>query len=213
MLLQGQSQKFANALLGMDRVGAKRVLAEACRTSSAMDAVEATVVPALAWIGDGWETGDIALSQVYMTGRICEDLVDELLPPASPDRKHQPNMAIVVLEDQHVLGKRIVYALMRASGFEVADYGTMLAEALADRADADQIEALFISTLMLPAAHKVGDVVARLQRRGTGTKVFVGGAPFYFGEDLWQAVGADAMGRSASDAIKLAQDLSVGGGV
>jgi len=33
----------------------------------------------------------------------------------------------------------------------------------------------------------------------------VGGAPFIFDPNLWQEVGADAMGRNAADAIKLLQ--------
>jgi methanogenic corrinoid protein MtbC1 len=67
----------------------------------------------------------VALSQVYMAGRFCEALVERVLPPSDPDRKHQPRSAIVALNDHHLLGKRIVYAQMRASGFELFDYGRM----------------------------------------------------------------------------------------
>ena len=45
--------------------------------------MEKLVVPALERIGAGWEQGRVALSQVYMSGRICEELVDTLLIGAS----------------------------------------------------------------------------------------------------------------------------------
>jgi methanogenic corrinoid protein MtbC1 len=35
----------------------------------------------------------------------------------------------------------------------------------------------------------------------------VGGAPFLFDDQLWQEVGADAMGKSASDAVAIVERL------
>jgi len=64
--------------------------------SSPLQFVEQVVVPALEQIGDGWESGDVALSQIYMSGRICEKLVDTILPPKDPQRKYQPKMAITI---------------------------------------------------------------------------------------------------------------------
>ena len=67
------------------------------------------LVPVLEEIGTGWENGTYALSQVYMSGRICEELVDLILPPTDVMRRTQPKIAIATLEDYHMLGKRIVY--------------------------------------------------------------------------------------------------------
>lgn len=49
------------------------------------------MVPALDRIGTGWENGTIALSQVYMSGRICEEVVDDLLPTGAPKGKQEEN--------------------------------------------------------------------------------------------------------------------------
>ena len=147
----------------------------------------------------------MALSQVYMSGRICEELVEQVLPPSDPDRKHQPRSAIVVLCDYHMLGKRIVYSQMRASGFELFDYGRMDVDELVERALADQIRVLLISVLMLPSALKVKQVCARLKAAGAPIRIAVGGAPFLFDDRLWQEVGADAMGHNAADAVSLVE--------
>lgn len=197
---------FRNALESLDRVGAHQLFQDALKTLSPSEAVEQLIIPALAQIGDAWEKGDVALSQVYLCGRFCEEMVDRVLPPSDPDRKQQPRSAIVVLSDHHMLGQRIVYSTMRASGFEIFNYGRMDVQALVARAVQDKLQVLLISVLLLPSALKVAEVCQQLKALGSGIKVVVGGAPFLFDSELWREVGADAMGRNASDAVAIVSD-------
>ena len=196
---------FREALETLDRIEAESVVNQARAEMTPIQVVDQVVVPALEQIGRAWETGDVALSQVYMSGRICEELVEQVLPPSDPDRKHQPRSAIVVLCDYHMLGKRIVYSQMRASGFELFDYGRMDVDELVERALADEIRVLLISVLMLPSALKVKQVCARLKAAGAPIRIAVGGAPFLFDDRLWQEVGADAMGHNAAEAVSLVE--------
>jgi methanogenic corrinoid protein MtbC1 len=196
---------FRAALESLDRIRADQVFRQALVDLTPIEAVERVVVPALVGIGDAWQEGTVALSQVYMSGRFCEELVERVLPPSDPERKHQPRSAIVVLSDYHLLGHRIVYSVMRASGFELFDYGRMDVDQLVERVLADRLRVLLISVLMLPSALKVREVTDRLKASGAGIKVAVGGAPFLFDDQLWREVGADAMGRSAADAVAIVQ--------
>ncbi|MFP4382167.1 MAG: B12-binding domain-containing protein [Candidatus Sumerlaeia bacterium] len=197
---------FREALLSMNRVEAQNILAKQVKTSSKFEAIERLICPALEDIGQAWQDGRIALSQVYMSGRICERLVDEILPPQSPDRKEQARLGIAVIEDQHLLGKRIVYAGLRASGYEVHDYGGGIGAAeLAARAQADKIEILMVSALMMNAALKICDLINELEKAPRKPLVLVGGAPFILDPILWKEVGADAMGYNAADAIRYVQ--------
>ena len=196
---------FKKALLALDRVEADLLFTRAQGTLSPISAVEQVVVPALVQVGADWESGLVALSQVYMSGRFCEDLVEKVLPPSDPDRKHQPRSAIVVLNDYHLLGKRIVYSVMRASGFELFDYGRMDVDELVARAIEDKIRVLLISVLILPSALKVKAVCARLKAARPDIRIVVGGAPFQFDRELWQELGADAMGASAADAVTIVE--------
>ncbi len=196
---------FRLSLETLDRVQADKLFQQALTQYSPIQAVEKLVVPALEQIGVAWEEGSVALSQVYMSGRFCEELVERVLPPSDPDRKHQPRSAIVVLSDYHMLGKRIVYSVMRASGFELFDYGRMDVDELVQRVLDDRLRVLLISVLMLPSALKVKEVCARLRVAAPGIRIAVGGAPFLFDAQLWQEVGADAMGHSAADAVSLVQ--------
>jgi len=198
---------FRDALESLDRAQAEDLFQRVLQQYSPLEAVEKVVLPALEQIGTAWHEGSVALSQVYMSGRFCEALVDSVLPPSDPDRKHQPRSAIVVLSDYHDLGKRIVYSVMRASGFEVFDYGRMDVNELVERAIADHLRVLLISVLILPSALKVREVCTQLKARGADVKVVVGGAPFIFDDQLWREVGADAMGQSASDAVAIVERL------
>jgi len=197
-------QNFELALLAIDQVKAKGIIAELAPSYTPLQLLEGLVAPALNHIGAAWEQGHIALSQVYMSGRICEDLVNELLPQSVSPQKNKPKMAIAVLEDYHLLGKRIVYAHLRSCGFELIDLGHGIsAEALADLVIKDKIEILLISTLMLRAALKVKQVKEKLEAAGSKTKIIVGGAPFLLDPQLWQNVRADAMGRDAAEAASI----------
>jgi methanogenic corrinoid protein MtbC1 len=204
------SEQFEQALLSIDRRAAKRLVMESVGQVTPMELVDHVIVAALKRIGEGWERGDFALSQVYMSGRICEELVDELLPPGNSQRKDQPAMAIAVLDDYHLLGKRIVYSVLRAGGFDLKDYGRVTVDEVIRKVQADQIRVLLISTLMLHSALRVQDVVAGLKAAHLDVKIVVGGAPFIFDTQLWREVKADAMGHSASDVTAIIRAIMGG---
>jgi len=198
---------FMQALLSLDRLAVRQILDDHTHQTTPIKFVEEVVVVALERIGTEWMEGTIALSQVYMSGRICEELIDEILPPGDPDRKNQPKMAICVLSDHHKLGKIIVCSLLRASGFELSDYDTIEVDDLIDRVEKGKIKILLISVLMLPSALKIKKIKEKLADKDLDIKIIVGGAPFRFDSQLWQEVGADAMCNSASDAVRVINDI------
>jgi len=202
--------RFTQALLDVDRFSARQILLEPGDSRTPVQRIDDIVVPCLEEIGARWEQGDASLSQVYMAGRICEELVDEILPPAAPDRKTRPAVAVAALNDYHLMGKRIVSATLRASGYEILDYGRMEPGPMADRAIRDQVKVLCVSTLMLHSALRVSDLRAALPTGSHGIRIVVGGAPFRFDDTLWKRVGADAMGYAASDAIAILESM-IGG--
>lgn len=137
----------------------------------------------------------------YMSGKICEQLIDELLPQSSNLRKDQPKMAIAVLNDYHFLGKRIIYSHIRSAGFNLIDYGRKTVNELVACIYNDNIEVALISTLMYPSALNIRQVREKLNLVAPNVKIIVGGAPFNMDEQLWNAVGADAMGHDGGETI------------
>lgn len=194
---------FHDALVALDRPRMESLFLQWVDRAGAMQAVDGLMAPALVRLGEEWSAGRTALSQIYMGSRICEDIVERMLPVQSTESESHVRPAIVVLSDYHTLGKRIVLSFMRASGVNVLDYGRMDVNPLVERVVADEVEILLISVLMLPSALKVKDVRSALDARGRRVRIAVGGAPFQFDEALWREVGADAMGRNAADAMAI----------
>ncbi len=198
-----QIEQFQDALLSSNPEKAEALLKEGISNLSILECIETVVMPALDNIGTGWEAGEHALSQVYMSGRICEDLLDKHLPSEDELRSNKPRMALALLNDYHSLGKKIIYSALRAAGYNLLDYGRLEAEELVHKAEEDQLELVLISVLMYSSALKVADVVKGLKKCCPAILIAVGGAPFRLDQSLWQDVGADYVGTNSADAFKI----------
>ena len=197
------SRRLEEALLAVDAVTARALVESARGEATPWQVLEQVITPALVRIGTRWEEGRAALSQVYMSGRICEDLMLVLIPPSAAPRGGPPRIAVAVLDDYHFLGKNMVCSALRVGGYDFLDYGHVGVEDLVLRVCTDGIEALLISTLMLPSALHIKEVRAQLRARGRAVKIVVGGAPFGFDPALWREVGADAMGHNALEVLEI----------
>lgn len=201
--------KFKSELLSLNRVALRDIFKEAVLSYGSVQCIDRLITPTLEEIGKDWENGKVALSQIYMSSRICEELVDTILTKDNKGGYQNQKIAIAVLNDHHILGKKIVYSILRTLGYEVRDYGGGTSiDMLVERVKVDDIKILLISVLMLPSALLVKDLKSRLVDYGYNTKLIVGGAPFRFDKELWKEVGADAMGYNASDAIKIVKEMT-----
>lgn len=209
--LVGLAERFEAALLAVDGLGAEQLLLDSGLVENPVELIEHIVVPVLGSMGAGWEAGTIALSQVYMGSRICQNIL-AAIPGANEGRRHnQPRIAVAVLEDVHTLGKSILLSQLRASGYTVEDFGAhqSVAELVALAQD-HETEVLMVSVLMLRAALHVADLRAGLDAVGLETSLVAGGAPFRFDRDLWREVGADYGGRTAADALSILARIELG---
>jgi methanogenic corrinoid protein MtbC1 len=199
--------EFIALLLSADRLAVQGLFANIPDLEQVMAIIEGLIVPALEKIGQRWESGELSLSQIYVSGRICEDIVDSLLPDNDPQRINQPTLAITVLDDFHLLGKRMVAATLRASGYNLIDYGRMQIDEIVDSVKRDRPDILLISVLMLPSALRIKELRQQLEALDQPIKLVVGGAPFRFDPQLWQEVGADAYGNNASDVVAVIRNV------
>lgn len=201
-------QEFEEVLLQINRVKAGEIFEKIYKNEDDFQEFETLIIQTLEKIGTDWENGEISLSQEYMAGIICEELTDKYLPLADIKRKDAPRMAIGVLKDHHSLGKRMVYAVLRAGGYELLDFGQGLSvEEMLKKTMDNQIEILLVSSLMYSSALKVKDLREKLDEAGLKTKIIVGGAPFRLDSELWKTVNADACGKDASKAIGIIEEM------
>lgn len=201
--------RLHNALLSINRLTATRLLTVETASWAPLERIEKLVAPVLKRIGDEWERGEISLAQVYMSGRICEDVVDIILPEGSAAQKKYPRIAVVTLIDHHALGKRIVSSILHSVGYAPVDLGLGVSvDTVVERVKQEDVRILLVSTLMLPSALHVKDLKERLNEEGLNVRLIVGGAPFLFDPALWKEVGADGMARTASEAVSLIESIT-----
>jgi methanogenic corrinoid protein MtbC1 len=91
---------------------------------------------------------------------------------------------------------------LRASGIELQDFGTLDIDSLITRVIEKDIQLLLVSVLMFSSANHIEELCKRLKHEHPTTRVLVGGAPFRFDTQLWQKVGADAVGTNTEEAIR-----------
>jgi len=201
------SYAFEDALLSVNPSAAKNILVKARQQHDFSDLAEYVISDAFERIGKAWDDGELALSQVYVSGQIAEKVVNEISQPSDIHQNYQNKIAIALLDDYHMLGKRMVHMILQASGFLVMDFGRVDVDELVKRVKDEKINILLISTLMLRSALQIKDACRQLKEAGLDVKVIVGGAPFRFDHELWREVGADAMGLNAAQAIHLITDM------
>jgi len=196
----------------MDHDRARGIFMRGVESDGPIPSLESLVSPALERIGSLWESGRLALSQVYLAGRMCEELALAVLPAGSHERIRDPSMALAVFEDYHTLGKRMVHAVLRAEGYAVADWGQVDRAMALERLRSERVEILLLSCLMLSSALRIAQLREAIESEGLAIKLVVGGAPFRLDPDLWREVGADAMGSSASQVTAIVRGLAVRAG-
>ena len=203
-----KSKDFKDALMRVDRLKAEKIFKSTFEDEENFKYLEEIVINSLNIIGEDWDKGHASLAQVYMSGIICENLMDEYLPKMNIDRKISPKLAISILQDYHTLGKKIVSSIVKSGGYELIDFGPGLSpNDIVNKVEEEKIDIILISTLMLPSAMKVREVRQLMQEKNLKTKIVVGGAPFRLDKNLWKMVGADASANTASDVLKIIEGL------
>ncbi len=176
--LSAGQQALADALLTMDRVRVKSLIeAELEGGDELVTLTDQTLVPVLEAIGNGWEAGEPALSQMYMAGRIVEERLPQKFT-ISPPEASSARIAITVLEDYHMLGKNMVVSLLRAAGHSVQDWGRTSVEEAVERARTEETELLLISRANGARCFAGSAIVGRLGRRRAFHPHLCGGSLF-----------------------------------
>jgi len=202
------SKELEEALLSLDRIETESILTNLTSQKDFTLVLEQNIVPIMESIGEKWERGEVALSQVFMGGKILEDIVDKMMPKTNTKRVDDPNIALILYKDHHLLGKRIVSSLLRARGYEFKDYGQQFdIGQLIDKLKEDNIEILLISVLMLNSALDIKKLILQMREEKLAIKVVVGGAPFRFDIELGDEIGADYYATQASQVLEIIEKI------
>lgn len=142
---------------------------------------------------------DANLAQHFLASQIASEVVDEMLPLFQQPPEKVGTMVIGTSRgDFHGLGKRIVSGCLKLRMIEIIDLGlNVTPERFVDAALEHGAQVIGISSMMVHTARGSEGCLAvrrilRERNLEQQLKIIVGGAPYRFDAELYQAVEADA---------------------
>ncbi|MDP2660251.1 MAG: cobalamin-dependent protein [Dehalococcoidia bacterium] len=158
----------------------------------------------MAQVGERYEAGEYFLSDLVMSAEVFRNAVSLIEPYLEGGITDQAMGKVVIGTSQgdiHDIGKNIVGAMLRCSGFEVHDLGVDVApQSFVDKVKETGAAVVGISVLLTTSFATLKESVDAL-RAGCDVKVLIGGGPV--SQMVCSHVGADGWGKDAMEAVGL----------
>ena len=173
------------------------------------DIIEKGMSPGMKEVGEKFARYEIYLPEMMMAAEAWEGAMKVLEPKLLETGAESKKVGRVVLGtvkgDVHSVGKNIVGAMLKMSGFEVFDLGVdVAASAFVTKAEEVEANIIAASALMSTTIPQQKSIIEHLEARGVRDKycVLVGGGST--SQEWADNIGADGYGRTAGDAAALA---------
>jgi corrinoid protein of di/trimethylamine methyltransferase len=192
-------------------VGAAQRLVDAGTDPKAI--LEQGMAVAMFDLGEMWKRGEVFLPEVVASAEVfkrCNGIVEPaLLAQKDPDAEANALVLLCTVKgDLHDLGKNMVGAMLRTSGFDVHDLGKdVSADRIVQAIDELQPAILGMSALLTTTVPYQETVIKRLVQEGLRDRVIVmvGGAPVT--PEWADKIGADGYANNAPEAVEIARKL------
>jgi methylmalonyl-CoA mutase cobalamin-binding domain/chain len=164
-------------------------------------------------LGEMWKRGEVFLPEVVASAEVfkrCNAIVEPALL-ANKDSNAPANSLVLlatVKGDLHDLGKNMVGAMLRTSGFDVHDLGKDVgADAIIEAINEMQPAIVGLSALLTTTVPYQETVIKKLEAAGLRDRVIVmvGGAPVT--PEWAEKIGADGYANNAPEAVEIAKKL------
>ena len=183
---------------------AARALLEAGRP--ALNLINEELIPALDFVGKGFEKGTIFLPQLLMSAEAAKAAF-EVVKETMQDQKQETKGRIIlatVKGDIHDIGKNIVKVLLQSYGYDVIDLGKDVPpQRVVDAAKETGATLVGLSALMTTTLDSMAQTVSLLKEQLPAVRVMVGGAVLT--QDYANLIGADGYSKDAMGAVALAK--------
>ncbi len=175
-----------------------------------LDVINNYIVPALDYVGVGFEKNTIFLPQLLMSAegaQVCFEVIKDKLN--SEGVKNEPKGKVIlatVKGDIHDIGKNIVKVLLENYSFEVIDLGKDVPpELIVETAIKENIHLVGLSALMTTTVVSMEETIKALREANVDCKVVVGGA--VLNQEYADMIGADAYCKDAMQTVRYAEEF------
>jgi corrinoid protein of di/trimethylamine methyltransferase len=175
--------------------------------------LESGMARAMFTLGEMWKRGEVFLPEVVASAEVfrqCNAIVEPALLASKEAAEVQQVVVLATVKgDLHDLGKNMVGAMLRTSGFDVRDLGKDVpADTIVATVRELSPAIVGLSALLTTTVPYQETVIKALAREGIrdGVKVMVGGAPVT--PEWAQKIGADGYANNAPEAVDVAKKLT-----
>jgi methanogenic corrinoid protein MtbC1 len=161
----------------------------------------------MAAVGQRFASGEYFIPDLVFSGEIMKGIVKILEPHLKKGKEAKPRGKVVigtVEGDIHDIGKDLVAFMLEVSGFEVLNLGfNVPAQKFVDSVKESGSKVIGLSGFLTLAFDSMKNTVKALKDAGLGeVKIMIGGGQI--DDQVKNYTGADAYGRDAMAAVKLA---------
>jgi 5-methyltetrahydrofolate--homocysteine methyltransferase len=170
---------------------------------------------AMTLIGERYDKGEYFLPELILAGDMMKQLGDLVKPKLSGKTEQKEPLGKVVIGtvagDIHDIGKDVVAFMLDVNNFEVHDLGVDVPnETFAEKVKEVKPDVVGMSGFLTLAFDQMKNTIGAIQKAGMrdSVKIMIGGS--IMNDEAAEYAGADAYGKDASAAVKLAKSWTGG---
>ena len=164
------------------------------------------ITEGLRYVGDLFDKGELFLPEVIRAANAAKNSLNLVLPliSKSENKNYKAVIAIGSL-GPHDIGKSIISAMLIANNFKVIDIGINInPEKVEKILKENKVDILALSILLTSDIEKAERIISSARKISNELKIMIGGVAV--NEEIAKKIGADAYGKDANDAVKIAND-------
>lgn len=158
-------------------------------------------------VGDLFEAQELFLPEVMRAANAAKVSLNLVIPAiesrGDATRAGKGRVAIGSL-GPHDIGKTLVAAMLVSDGFDVLDLGTLITPERV-LGVANSVQVVGLSVLLTSDVRKAAEIIKKVKANNSSVKFMVGGAAM--SQKIAIEIGADAYGRDAKEAVRIAREM------
>ena len=175
-----------------------------------MEIINEDLVPALDFVGQGFEKGTMFLPQLLMSAEAAKagfEAIKEYVASQGVAQEKKGTIVIATVKgDIHDIGKNIVKVLLENYGYDVIDLGKDVPpEAVVQAVKESHAPLVGLSALMTTTVESMEETIRQLRREVPECRIMVGGAVLT--QEYADMIGADFYGKDAMQSVYYAERL------